>query len=242
MKIQDYAAEVERTVKPGDIWACLRAAFAEHGISKIGYRHLPPIGAPDADVLRFQLDGYREDLVDRFVKERLYEEEYIMKHARTNSEPYYWSEVQRDSAPTEREKTFEALLAEAGVEQGLGLPVFGPNGRNGFFAIGFPPGIERVEQETVKEFQWICQLAHIRYCTMVMEDLGPCPELSKREREILAWVARGKSNATIGDILGISSHTVDTHLRRIYLKLDVFDRITATVRGMGIGLISSQRA
>ena len=45
------------------------------------------------------------------------------------------------------------------------------------------------------------------------------------------------SNAAIGEILGISAHTVDTHLRRIYLKLGVFDRISAAVRGIGVGLI-----
>ncbi len=48
---------------------------------------------------------------------------------------------------------------------------------------------------------------------------------------MLGWVARGKSNALIGDILGISGATVDAHLRRIYLKLGVFDRISAAVRG-----------
>jgi LuxR family quorum-sensing system transcriptional regulator CciR len=53
-------------------------------------------------------------------------------------------------------------------------------------------------------------------------------------------VARGKSNALIGEILGISGATVDAHLRRIFLKLGVFDRISAAVRGIGIGLIHSE--
>jgi DNA-binding CsgD family transcriptional regulator len=53
-------------------------------------------------------------------------------------------------------------------------------------------------------------------------------------------VARGKRNGLIGDILGISSNTVDAHLRRIYLKLGVFDRLSAAVRGIGIGLIHAE--
>jgi DNA-binding CsgD family transcriptional regulator len=51
-------------------------------------------------------------------------------------------------------------------------------------------------------------------------------------------VARGKTNGSIGDILGISAHTVDAHLRRIYLKLGVADRISAALKGLGFGLIS----
>ena len=55
---------------------------------------------------------------------------------------------------------------------------------------------------------------------------------------MLTWVARGKTNAAIAEILGISAHTVDAHLRRIYLKLGVADRMSAALRGLGFGLIS----
>ena len=51
--------------------------------------------------------------------------------------------------------------------------------------------------------------------------------LTLREREVLAWVALGKSNAQIGAILGISSATVGKHLERIYPKLGVENRTAA---------------
>ena len=79
---------------------------------------------------------------------------------------------------------------------------------------------------------------HLRYCALLTPTLGKLPVLSAREAEVLTWAARGKSNAAIGEILGISAHTVDAHLRRIYLKLGVFDRISAALRGLGFGLIS----
>ena len=85
--------------------------------------------------------------------------------------------------------------------------------------------------------RWACQVMHLRYCELLLPTLGELPSLSAREAEVLRWVARGKSNAAIGDILGISAHTVDAHLRRIYLKLGVFDRISAALRALGFGLI-----
>ena len=81
--------------------------------------------------------------------------------------------------------------------------------------------MRRLEAGVLREFQWVCQLAHLRYCAILIPTLGPEPRLSDREIEVLGWVARGKSNAVIGDILGISAHTVDAHMRRICLKLGV---------------------
>ncbi len=63
--------------------------------------------------------------------------------------------------------------------------------------------------------------------------------LTPREVEVLRWIARGKSNTVIAQILGISRHTVDTHNRRIYRKLGAGDRITATVRAMEAGLLDN---
>jgi LuxR family transcriptional regulator/LuxR family quorum-sensing system transcriptional regulator CciR len=99
------------------------------------------------------------------------------------------------------------------------------------------PGVRRLEFELLREYQWVCQLAHLRFCAILIPTLGPAARLSDREIEVLGWVARGKSNSLIGDILGISPHTVDAHMRRICLKLSVSDRISAAVRGIGVGLI-----
>jgi DNA-binding CsgD family transcriptional regulator len=51
--------------------------------------------------------------------------------------------------------------------------------------------------------------------------------LSKRESEVLSWVSRGKSNAEIGIILGISAHTVKHHMEKIFSKLGVENRHAA---------------
>ena len=53
--------------------------------------------------------------------------------------------------------------------------------------------------------------------------------LSKRESEVLRWVARGKTNGEIGTILSISSRTVSKHLENIYEKLGVESRTAAVV-------------
>ena len=51
--------------------------------------------------------------------------------------------------------------------------------------------------------------------------------LSGREREVMNWVSKGKSNTEIGSILGISPNTVKNHLKRIFGKMGVSARAQA---------------
>ncbi len=57
----------------------------------------------------------------------------------------------------------------------------------------------------------------------------PAEALSKRETEVLDYVARGYSNKEIADALSISLETVRTHLKRIYEKLHVRSRTEAAM-------------
>jgi len=54
--------------------------------------------------------------------------------------------------------------------------------------------------------------------------------LSSREQEVLDFVARGYLYKEIAEALGLSDHTVDTYLRRVYEKLHVNSRAQATAR------------
>ena len=52
-------------------------------------------------------------------------------------------------------------------------------------------------------------------------------QLTPRETDVLAWVAKGKTNRDIGEILGMSPRTVNKHLEHIYVKLGVETRSAA---------------
>jgi DNA-binding response OmpR family regulator len=51
--------------------------------------------------------------------------------------------------------------------------------------------------------------------------------LTTREGEVLSWLAKGKTNRDIAQILGLSPRTVDKHLEQIYAKLGVENRTAA---------------
>jgi DNA-binding CsgD family transcriptional regulator len=58
--------------------------------------------------------------------------------------------------------------------------------------------------------------------------------LSEREAEVLYWVAAGKSSPVISMILGIRHDTVRAHLKRVFAKLGVENRLSAALRALQI--------
>ncbi len=63
------------------------------------------------------------------------------------------------------------------------------------------------------------------------------PPLTRREVEVLGMLAEGLANKNIAARLGISEHTVKTHVASILTKLDAFSRAEAVAVGARQGLI-----
>ncbi|MEV0161322.1 response regulator transcription factor [Nonomuraea fuscirosea] len=61
--------------------------------------------------------------------------------------------------------------------------------------------------------------------------------LTDRERDVLALVAEGLSNAEIAERLFLSPATVKTHLHRIMTKLDARDRAQLVIQAYEVGLV-----
>jgi len=80
-----------------------------------------------------------------------------------------------------------------------------------------------------------------RHLLRRFQEPAPAPEgapsLTDREREILDAVVRGFTFPEIAELLGISPHTVTTHVRHIYRKLEVRSRSEAVYEALSLGLV-----
>jgi len=68
---------------------------------------------------------------------------------------------------------------------------------------------------------------------LLLEEKRDAVSLTAREREVLAWVARGKTNSEIARLLWLAPSTVAKHLENIYSKLGVKTRTAAVARFLG---------
>ena len=65
--------------------------------------------------------------------------------------------------------------------------------------------------------------------------------LTPRELEVLHWLSKGKANAEISMVLGISVCTVRVHIQNIFNKLPANNRTHAAARAMQLGLVDGAR-
>ena len=65
----------------------------------------------------------------------------------------------------------------------------------------------------------------------------PRDELTARERSIVEFIARGRSNKEIARELGVAPETIKTHLKRIFQKLSAELRTQAVVRAQSLGML-----
>jgi LuxR family transcriptional regulator/LuxR family quorum-sensing system transcriptional regulator CciR len=235
--MRDFLAAASASDDVGKLWAAMTDYFARHGISDIALVHFPQQGVPGPAGGWAKRQGWKE-WARYYFAANLMPTDPIRAHASVSSVPFRWSDVPELRPFSPEEDRHYQLLTQYYEYDGLTIPVFGPNGRNGYVVMAFPKGFT-LSSRRMLEFRVVSQFAHQRACELVTFRDNASP-LSRREQEVLSWMARGKSNSVIADIIGVSTNTVDTHVRRIFVKLQVRDRVSAAVIATGQGLISQE--
>lgn len=229
-----FSAACSEAGQPMDLWVLALDFYHAKGIERVSY-HADDTQAGNKGVIA---DGFPEDWVQHYIGDNLARIDPIPQLAARHSRPFYWSEVRDLMKVDAAGEAYLRDLERANIGDGLAMQVFGPNLRNAYVGLGFGEVRPAFSAEQVFGLQCAAQIAHIRYCELT--SAAQRAPLSPREKEVLRWIAQGKSNSVIADILGLSRFTVDTITRRIFSKLDVTDRTTAVIRGLGAGLLRYQ--
>lgn len=234
----DIHNRIAQTDDIESLWALAVDHFGGVGFNAIGYMLLQR-GQPEEPVALFS-HGLPDEIVRGYAALGYGKDDSVARYGLTTGKPFLRSQLPAHTALSRREWQHRKRLDALGLGESLILPVFGPGNSNGIIALAFPREEGLIDRLNWSELQALAQVIHLRCIALCpdrpMEIGNP---LSERELEILRWVAQGKSNAAIADILDISTGTVDTYLRRVFEKLNVADRTSAAVKGVGLGLIAA---
>jgi len=218
------------------LWRLAFAFFQSRGAVRASY-HSNDVKRPGWPPLGIQAEGFSDAWKHQYVQGGLWRSDPIPDLARRIGVPFWFRDIKTLMKLSPNQAKFLEIAAEHNVGEGLAIQLFGPNIHDAFLGLGFGPTRPTMLPAAIFELQSAAQMAHIRYCALTGKLGQQNQSLSPRELEVLRWIARGKSNSVIADIMGISRHTVDTLLRRLFDKLDVNDRTTAVVKGVSNGLL-----
>ncbi len=126
-----------------------------------------------------------------------------------------------------------SLMAEHGIRDGLAMQIVSKQGQVNYASIAFGRPID-----DLSEFD----RRRIHACTTMFlhHDENLCPRtargsLSKKEQQVVDWIAKGASNKDIARQLSLSPNTVRTHIERSYEKLGAHSRTEAALSAIKLG-------
>lgn len=209
----------------------------DHGVQSASYRIVPPLHSQlhqNAILIHFGFPDGWVALYDDDPEFRRHDPiaDFVISAGKVMS----WSEAIEAQTLTPEQEAFVEAMQEHGLIHGIAAPIYGPGGSEAYFTFSLGREITDIDAPLVEELITFATTMHRRVVNLVKGKGGEAPQFSGREKEVLVWIARGKSNLDISTILGVSNATVGTYVSRIFRKLGVNGRLAATIKGLQLGV------
>lgn len=219
-----------------DLVDIMRDIADEYGLAHITYLCFAPGKSVESKLLTSFVTFSKEWKVRYFLKQYNIIDP-IMERGRTAILPFDWETVDRDD-PAIREFFKDALRHNVG-RNGLSIPVRNRNNVNSLvsFTSDAPqPAWESFKKQNMVRLQHLAVL--IDSATAATSKFPkPSIQLSRREEQCLIWAARGKTQQEIGEILGMSSSSVRSHLDTTRHKLHCINLTHAVGVAIATGVL-----
>ncbi len=193
--------------------------------------------------VRVVKNDWRENLILGTVPDAFLDEYFATKSlfvsplfrtAQQDCEPAPLEEIYNQKFRTSRGRKVFQHIKKFGIHKGYSFPLKGRNGRPTLMLVaGDFNGIDTIAR---MEIETSILAFYRRACALCSDSQQPgkAPEggLSDRERETLSWVAYGKTDWEIAQLLGISERTVHYHIENVKKKMMVPTRLQAVVEAI----------
>ena len=204
----------------------------------LGVEHATYFSANPVSGTMHGFTTYPDDWKAHYVSEGLQKFDPTLSSAARSVAPVDWRRLDRDS-------DFGRVFHDANdfglPSQGVTVPIRGMFGEIGLLcACATMSSNEWTKLRREITGDLLSNAVHLHDTVMKSDPLLQAlrqPNLSGREIEILQWVAAGKSQQDVGDILSISPRTVEVHLRSAREKLCTISTPQAVGRAVSLGLI-----
>lgn len=203
------------------------------------YSYLLLKGADTADdVLLTNYDSaWRERYVEKSYK--YYDPAAVV--SRRSRLPFWWDQKDFLQPFVKSQQRVFLEAREFRINAGYSIPVAGPHGDQAVFTLAASSNADMMDAVRASGPQLLVTALHAHDRVMEIfrteHTVEKLPSFTARELECLKWTSEGKTSEGIGDILCISSATVNYHLNKVVKKLDATNRHHAAIIALKNNLI-----
>jgi LuxR family transcriptional regulator, quorum-sensing system regulator BjaR1 len=231
--VLDFIVELERRKTINETWQFFMEFSAHFGLQFGGLAEMPSAGErlEDTTVCLSWPDEWHQRYLER---NYLYSDPAYLHLARS-IDPYTYSEVLACPDYSKAQRRIFDECSEFNMKEGLLVPIIGL--RTGVALISVSGDNPAPSLRDRAELHLAAIYTHAQVRLLSKRRQQSLPLLSARERECLQWVAAGKTDWEIGEILAISEKTANAHIERVKQKYCVSTRMLAVVYAMRSGII-----
>lgn len=222
----EFIQGIERLSNTGEIMDVMGALLKKHGFEY----HCVSFLATTTETLDDVLLSNRlpEEWLKLYIEREYVHDDPAFRYAKTVVRPFRW--FKESPYDPEREPRAAEVVQRArdfGILDGFLIPVASTAGRMG--QIWFGGRTLDLPERQLPALHLMAIYAFDRILKLHGSPARHQARLTPREREILTWVANGKSSWEIGELLHISSRTVKEHIKNLCRKLDAVTRTQAVM-------------
>ncbi|MDB5602747.1 MAG: transcriptional regulatory protein [Xanthobacteraceae bacterium] len=186
-----------------------------------------------------QLNNRPQEYTERYVEKNYVVHDPAVTELRKTIHPYSWSDIRKRRVLKKSEKLIMDEATEFGARDGFIIPIVTISGSAALFCpCGLEPDLSPRARAAVEIIGIYSHHALQRALVHKQREEAAHTPLTPREREIMQWVASGKTDDEIADILSVGTSTVTSHVENAKKKLDAFRRTYAVVQAIRSGEIS----
>jgi LuxR family quorum sensing-dependent transcriptional regulator len=195
------------------------------------------IGVGKARSHRFFFNSWPQAWIDIYNQQGFFPDDPFVQESQRTMESYLWSELEEKQGLTARGREIYDISRAFGWTEVMGIPIHGPADYQGLVSIATMQPVE-LDARDRAFLELIGHAIHNRCRKEIGFGLSPdLPHMTPREIECMRWVAIGKTNWEIGQVLGISPSTVHFHVESAKKKLNKTTRTEAVAVLVLHGLI-----
>lgn len=234
-----FVTEMNRAENAEDAFNYLEQTLANLGFDRVVYSLITD--HPSMQLKRGHgiLRNYPDDWMKYYFDKNYFEVDPVIKVIKQTSGPFLWDKLPELKNGLKKDETLLMDEAkEAKLLDGIGISLHGACGEIVGMGVASSSGRTDIfNPDMISIVYALCSQFHIIYRKMKEKSL-PIIQLSQREKEVLTWIAAGKSKSVVADILNISDDSVKTYVNRIFSKLEVNSVQLAVVKAIAMGLIT----